>query len=378
MQKARAEICKLETVTRSLMSCIECPICMETMTEAASGCCGHCFCIGCFGCSLTSSFSCPTCREPVKGLVRQFAVEQIAARLPLLKDIALQLGVNLAQRELDFDARRRLAEVEAELQKERCRFKELEHRCEEQKVQIHEQAKQIHDTQQKMNEIQQHLESEVQQAHRQTQQLREEMAFLRQSSQGAEETLQMAKQLEHAVVNVMEHTNSMIRVVIGSGWQELCLQPPGEKVQQVLGLFHNQGFAEFGVVRDCLQDTGQECMGNMSLGISPDLRFKLEYYGSTQHVFNELELEGTVQVDGGQLTFLVTRSSSSQHDGEDSEVQKMTLPPLHGLLCCHGENAWIVLLDFSASAQISIFNSTDIILLKDPQKLFTGYQTLTW
>lgn len=96
-------------------------------------------------------------------------------------------------------------------------FKELEHRCEEQKVQIHEQAKQIHDTQhlgiccgtgmyrttsqvmglpakilqgfcnprlwclverepdiarfsrlrQKMNEIQQHLESEVQQAHRQ-------------------------------------------------------------------------------------------------------------------------------------------------------------------------------------------------------------------
>ena len=30
----------------------------------------------------------------------------------------------------------------------------------------------------------------------------------------------------------------------------------------------------------------------MSLGISPDLRFKLEYYGSTQHVFNELELEG--------------------------------------------------------------------------------------
>ena len=30
----------------------------------------------------------------------------------------------------------------------------------------------------------------------------------------------------------------------------------------------------------------------MSLGIAPDLRFKLEYYGSTQHVFNELELEG--------------------------------------------------------------------------------------
>lgn len=35
-----------------------------------------------------------------------------------------------------------------------------------------------------------------------------------------------------------------------------------------------------------------EFRGNMSLGISPDLRFKLEYYGSTQHVFNELELEG--------------------------------------------------------------------------------------
>lgn len=26
---------------------------------------GHCFCIGCFGCSLSSSFSCPTCREPL-------------------------------------------------------------------------------------------------------------------------------------------------------------------------------------------------------------------------------------------------------------------------------------------------------------------------
>eukprot|EP00438_Fugacium_kawagutii_P007894 Skav203676 [mRNA] locus=scaffold259:59299:61245:+ [translate_table: standard] len=40
MQKAKAELSKLETVTRSLISCIECPICMETMTEAASGCCG--------------------------------------------------------------------------------------------------------------------------------------------------------------------------------------------------------------------------------------------------------------------------------------------------------------------------------------------------
>ena len=30
----------------------------------------------------------------------------------------------------------------------------------------------------------------------------------------------------------------------------------------------------------------------MSLGIAPDLRFKLEYYGSKWHVFNELELEG--------------------------------------------------------------------------------------
>lgn len=27
------------------------------------------------------------------------------------------------------------------------------------------------------------------------------------------------------------------------------------------GLLRNSGFAEFGVVRDCLQDTGQECMG---------------------------------------------------------------------------------------------------------------------
>lgn len=359
MQKARAELSKLETVTRSLVSCIECPICMETMTEAASGCCGHCFCIGCFGCSLTSSFSCPTCREPVKGLVRQFAVEQIAAHIPLLKDIALQFGVHLAQREMDLDARRRLAEVEAELQKERCRYKELEHRWEEQQLHIREQAQQIQDTEKRIQEMQQRWEVEAQEAHRQAQQLQEEMAFLRQGSQRTEETLQMAKQLEHAVVNIMEHTHSMIRAIIGSGWQELCLPPSGERVQQMLGLLRNSGFAEFGVVRDCLQDTGQECMGNMSLGISPDLRFKLEYYGSKQHVFNELELEGTVQIDGGQLTFLVARSSSSQHDGQDSEVQKMALPPLQGLLCCHGANTWIVLLDFSASAQISIFNSTD-------------------
>lgn len=378
MQKARAELSKLETVTRSLVSCIECPICMETMTEAASGCCGHCFCIGCFGCSLTSSFSCHTCREPVKGLVRQFAVEQIAAHIPLLKDIALQFGVHLAQREMDLDARRRLAEVEAELQKERCRYKELEHRWEEQQLHIREQAQQIQDTEKRIQEMQQRWEVEAQEAHRQAQQLQEEMAFLRQGSQRTEETLQMAKQLEHAVVNIMEHTHSMIRAIIGSGWQELCLPPSGERVQQMLGLLRNSGFAEFGVVRDCLQDTGQECMGNMSLGISPDLRFKLEYYGSKQHVFNELELEGTVQIDAGQLTFLVARSSSSQHDGQDSEVQKMALPPLQGLLCCHGANTWIVLLDFSASAQISIFNSTDIILLKDPERLFTGYQTLTW
>jgi len=314
--------------------------------------------------------------------VRQFAVEQIAAHIPLLKDIALQFGVHLAQREMDLDARRRLAEVEAELQKERCRYKELEHRWEEQQLHIREQAQQIQDTEKRIQEMQQRWEVEAQEAHRQAQQLQEEMAFLRQGSQRTEETLQMAKQLEHAVVNIMEHTHSMIRAIIGSGWQELCLPPSGERVQQMLGLLRNSGFAEFGVVRDCLQDTGQECMGNMSLGISPDLRFKLEYYGSKQHVFNELELEGTVQIDGGQLTFLVTflvaRSSSSQHDGQDSEVQKMALPPLQGLLCCHGANTWIVLLDFSASAQISIFNSTDIILLKDPERLFTGYQTLTW
>ena len=82
---------------------------------------------------------------------------------------------------------------------------------------------------------------------------------------------------------------------------------------------------EFGVVREYLQDMGQECMGssvasrrhsrmtcsrrpsiarsgravnlccqgNMSLGISQDLRFKLEYYGSNQHGFNEVEIEGS-------------------------------------------------------------------------------------
>ena len=127
------------------------------------------------------------------------------------------------------------------------------------------------------------------------------------------------------------------------------------------------------IIIECSQD-GQAMAeigwGNMSLGISPDLRFKLEYYGSKQHVFNELELEGpkiisgdhgrsnrrtmlniepancsrahdkpmsprlplpgswaflhcaiagTVQIDGGQLTFLVARSSSSQHDGQGAE-----------------------------------------------------------
>ncbi|CAK9048838.1 unnamed protein product [Durusdinium trenchii] len=128
MQKARAELSRLETVCKSLISCIECPICMEIMTEAASGCCGHCFCIGCFGCSLTSSFSCPTCREPVKALVRQFAVEQIAAHIPLLKEIPLQLGVQLAQREADLDARRRLPELELQLEKERARSLATSHR----------------------------------------------------------------------------------------------------------------------------------------------------------------------------------------------------------------------------------------------------------
>ncbi|CAJ1431697.1 unnamed protein product [Effrenium voratum] len=362
--------CKLETLSRSLVSCIECPICMEVMTEAASGYCGHCFCIGCFGCSLSSSFSCPTCRKPVVDLVRQFTVEQIAAHIPLLKDLALQLGVFSAQSQLELDASRRLGALEQELQKERQRAKYLEQRLLVQERKLQEQIQQCQD-------LQRAWELESQEAMRQNQELQEEVSFLRESNEKTQEALRCAKLLENAIVNIMEHMHSMMRLVIGSGWQELCVPLQEAQVQELLGLSPSSAFAEFGIIRDCLH-AGQECMGNMSLGISSDWRFKLEYYGSSQHVFNELEMEGTVQLEGSQLTLLGTRSASSCHDGQDSEVQKTALPPLRGLLCSREGSTWIVVFDFTACAQISIFNSTDIILLKDPGKHFTGYQSLTW
>eukprot|EP00913_Durusdinium_trenchii_P005362 g5002.t2 len=188
-------------------------------------------------------------------------------------------------------------------------IRELEQRCMQQEQQLQEREQELREIQQKCHEIQHHWELQAQDAHRQTQQLQEEIGFLRENSKRSEETLQGAKRLEHAVVNIM------------ATWTR-----------------------------------GQECMGNMSLGIAPDLRFKLEYYGSTQHVFNELELEGTVKANGAQLTFQVLRSSSS-HDGEDDGIQMAR--PLEALLCGQGENTWIVLLDFSASAPITETGSTD-------------------
>ncbi|CAE7214899.1 Pdi [Symbiodinium pilosum] len=349
------------------------------MTEAASGYCGHCFCIGCFGCSLSSSFRCPTCREPVVDLVRQFTVEQIAAHIPLLKDVALQVGVTLAQKELELDSSRRgLSELEmykakaqrleAELQAASLRFANLREQCEA------------------VAALQKQTEEDVEELQKQNLQLHEELRLLRQEARESEEALQRAKLLENAVVNMMEDSHSMLNVVIGTGWQELCEPMSENQVWQKLGLHAAQhstcSIAEFGVVREYLQDLGQECMGNMSLGISQDMRFKLEYYGSNQHVFNEIEIEGCVQVEGRQLTFLGVRSASSRrYDGEGPEVpsdEHLALPPLKGLLCSRGDSTWIVLFEFSACAQISIFNAADIILLKDPVKHFTGYQRLAW
>ncbi|CAE7879313.1 unnamed protein product [Symbiodinium microadriaticum] len=376
---ANEALCKLETASQSLVSCIECPICMEIMTEAASGYCGHCFCIGCFGCSLSSSFSCPTCREPVVDLVRQFTVEQVAAHIPILKDVALQVGVALAQKELELDSSRRgLTELEmykekalrleAELQEASLRFAQLREQCES------------------VAALQKRTQEDVEELQKQNLQLREELQLLHEREGKSEATLQKTKILEDAVVNMMEHTHSMLKVAIGAGWQELCEPMSQEEALQKMGLPSAStatcSIVEFGVVREYLQDMGQECMGNMSLGISQDLRFKLEYYGSNQHGFNEVEIEGRVRVEGRQLTFLGVRSASSRrYDGEhgpDGLSEEVALPPLQGVLCSRGDSTWIVLLEFSACAQISIFNAADIALLKDPVKHFPGYQRLAW
>eukprot|EP00439_Symbiodinium_sp_Y106_P085295 s239_g28.t1 len=372
-------LCKLETASQSLVSCIECPICMEIMTEAASGYCGHCFCIGCFGCSLSSSFSCPTCREPVVDLVRQFTVEQVAAHIPILKDVALQVGVALAQTQLELDSSRRglmelemykekVLRLEAELQEASLRFAQLREQCES------------------VAALQKRTEEDVEELQKQNLQLREELQLLREQEGKSEATLQKTKLLEDAVVNMMEHTHSMLKVAIGAGWQELCEPMSQEEALRKMGLPSSStatcSIVEFGVVREYLQDMGQECMGNMSLGISQDLRFKLEYYGSNQHGFNEVEIEGRVRVEGRQLTFLGVRSASSRrYDGEqgpDGLSEEVALPPLQGVVCSRGDSTWIVLLEFSACAQISIFNAADITLLKDPVKHFPGYQRLAW
>ncbi|CAE7236432.1 unnamed protein product, partial [Symbiodinium natans] len=336
---ATESLCKLETVSKSIASCIECPICMEIMTEAASGYCGHCFCIGCFGCSLSSSFSCPTCREPVVDLVRQFTVEQIAAHIPLLKDAALQVGVASAQKELELDSTRRgLSEMEvykekalrleSELHEASLRFAQLREQCEA------------------VAALQKRTEEEVKELQKQNLQLHDELRHLREESGKSEEALHRAKLLENAVVNMMEQLHSMLKVVVGPGWQELCEPMSQDEAWQKLGLPASTPtcsieFVEFGMVREYLH-VGEECMGNMSLGISQDMRFKLEYYGSNQHVFNEIEIEGRVRLEGRQLTFLGVRSASvRRYDGEGLDAlsdERVALPPLQGVLCSRGDS----------------------------------------
>merc|ERR1711862_1094160 len=120
----------------------------------------------------------------------------------------------------------------------------------------------------------------------------------------------------------------------------------------------------------------------MSMGISSDSRFKIEYYGSSHHVFSELQVEGRFHVDGRRLLLTGVRSASSKlYSGgglNNKDAAEETLPAIHGLLCSQGQTTWIALLDFSTKVHVPIFNSIDVILLRHPQKYFMAYQALSW
>jgi ankyrin repeat protein len=53
--------------TRTAMERINCPICMDTMVDAATLSCGHSGCLGCLQANLARSSRCPTCRAPHYG-----------------------------------------------------------------------------------------------------------------------------------------------------------------------------------------------------------------------------------------------------------------------------------------------------------------------
>ena len=53
--------------TRTTLERIGCPICMDTMVDAATLACGHSGCLGCLQATLARSSRCPTCRSPHYG-----------------------------------------------------------------------------------------------------------------------------------------------------------------------------------------------------------------------------------------------------------------------------------------------------------------------
>eukprot|EP00928_Gymnodinium_smaydae_P003018 TRINITY_DN11094_c1_g1_i3.p1 TRINITY_DN11094_c1_g1~~TRINITY_DN11094_c1_g1_i3.p1 ORF type:complete len:482 (-),score=75.37 TRINITY_DN11094_c1_g1_i3:52-1497(-) len=397
----------LEATVQSLVTCIECPICMEVMAEAASGYCGHCFCIGCFGCALSGSMTCPSCRAPVEDLVRHYNVEQLAAHVPALRGAVADISALVAslRREL-CQARLRLEELKArgaeretaaddqllearrrieELVEDRCQLRaqvsELQQHC----AQADRIIAELSDYRTLREEQDRAASAKLPPTRSERDALRLPRASSAALSAAPQGEVDPAGELEQALLNVMHYINTMSRSTLGPTSQLFCPGGAKDEIWRELGLnLHGdagstpaRSVVEFGVVRDCSEDAGQECMGNMAMGVSSDCRFKIEYYGSSHNIFSEIEVEGTVHVDGRRLLLKGVRSGSSKHysgnDLNDAHSGKEEpLPVIHGMMCSQGDTTWIVLFDFSVRVRAPVFNSTDIILLK----VYPGVQPL--